>query len=74
MTLKTKSDTIKFAVLQALSELGRPANVSDIYEHIVNKRLYTFNSPQAKKIVGQTGIKPFLVQRGSFQGVAKCYD
>jgi len=20
------------------------------------------------------GIKPFLVQRGSFQGVAKCYD
>jgi len=21
-----------------------------------------------------TGIKPFLVQRGSFQGVAKCYD
>ena len=22
----------------------------------------------------QGGIKPFLVQRGSFQGVAKCYD
>jgi site-specific DNA-methyltransferase (adenine-specific) len=22
----------------------------------------------------QVGIKPFLVQRGSFQGVAKCYD
>jgi hypothetical protein len=54
MTLKTKSNTIKFAVLQALSELGRPANVSDIYEHIVNKRLYTLNSPQAKKIVDQT--------------------
>jgi hypothetical protein len=54
MTSKTKSNTIKFAVLQALGELGRPANVSDIYEHIVNKRLYTFNSPQAKKIVVQT--------------------
>lgn len=54
MTSKTKSNTIKFAVLQALGELGRPANVSDIYEHIVNKRLYTFNSPQAKKIVDQT--------------------
>ncbi len=54
MTLKTKSDKIKFAVLQALGELGRPANVSDIYEHIVNKRLYRFNSPQAKKIVDQT--------------------
>lgn len=54
MKSQKTSKTIKLVVLQALSEIGRPANVSDIYEHIVRSRLYSFNSPQAKKIVDQT--------------------
>lgn len=54
MASKKASKTIKLVVLQALNEIGRSANVLDIYEHIVGSSLYRFNSPQAKKIVDQT--------------------
>lgn len=45
----------------------------------ISKEIILFHEDKAFEIqescrMTATGIKPFLVQRGSFQGVAKCYD
>ena len=43
--------TIKFAALQALNAIARPANIREIFAYIKKHRLFTFNSPRPLEIV-----------------------
>lgn len=52
----TTIDTIVQVAQQALRDLGRPASVADIYAEIVQRNLYTFNTPTPEHVL-RTAIR-----------------